>query len=52
MHIADLTVESFVLESRRRLRRRSHLRFDAHPGERLDGSIPTSGLEHRLVLGA
>lgn len=52
VHIADLTVEGFVLESSRRLRRRSQLGFHPRPGEGLDGSIATSSLEHRLVFGA
>ena len=52
VHVADLTVESFVLESSRRLGRRDQLGFDPCPREGLDGSIATSSLEHRLVLSA
>lgn len=52
MHIADLAVESFVLEPSRRLRRSGRLGLDAHPGEGLDGSAAAPRLQHGLVLSA
>lgn len=52
MHVADLAVESFVLEPSRHLRRRGRLGLDAHPGEGLDGAVAAPRLQHGLVLGA
>lgn len=52
MHIADLAVESFVLEPGRRLGWSRQLGLDPHPGEGLDGSVPAPRLQHGLVLRA
>lgn len=52
VHVADLTMESFVLESSRQLRRRGQLGLDTRPREGLDGSIAAPRLQHRLVLRA
>lgn len=52
MHIADLAVESFVLEPSRHLRRSGQLGLDPHPGEGLDGSVTAPRLQHGLVLSA
>lgn len=52
MHIADLAVESFVLEPSRRLGWSRQLGLDPHPGEGLDGSVPAPRLQHGLVLRA
>lgn len=52
VHIADLTVESFVLESGRRLRLHDQLGLDPRPREGLDGPVTAPRLQHRLVLSA
>lgn len=52
VHVADLAVEGFVLEARRRVGRRRQLGLDSAPREGLDGSVATARLQHRLVFGA
>lgn len=52
VHVADLAVEGFVLEARRRIGRRGQLGLDSAPREGLDGSVAAARLQHRLVFGA
>lgn len=52
VHVADLTMESLVLESCRHLRRRGQLGLHPRPREGLDGSVAAPCLQHCLVLSA
>ncbi len=52
VHIADFTVESFVLQSSRQLRRRGQLGLDPRSREGFDGSVTAACLQHCLVLSA
>lgn len=51
MHVTDLTMEGFILESSRQLGRRGHLGPDPRPREGFDGPVAAPRLQHGLVFG-
>lgn len=52
MHVADLTVEGFILQASGRLGGGGQLALDSGSREGLDGADAGARLQHRLVLGA